>query len=369
MFPSVMSRDGVALCGWPMYALMPQGNASWVGWMFYRHWLYTGDEDFLRQRAYPFCKELGECIASLLKPDANGILKVPISSSPEIRDNTPKAYLPPNSNYDHDGMTALFGGLAQMAETLGKTDEAARWQKIVDGLGQRWVDPATNSLGFAAGVPFAESHRHMSHMMSIHPYGQLSIAGTDRDREVIAASLREIDRHGTAAWCGYSHTWMACIKARAGDAEGALHHMDTYCREFTSRNGFHVNGNQKAALGWGNGSRPFTLEGNFIGMEAIHEMLLQSWGGVVRVFPATPAAWKEASFRDLRAEGGWKVSAQRENGMTASIRIVATHDGTLRLKDNFGGRTPKFDHEVESHQNGIYEIKLKVGDAVEVNFG
>ena len=50
MFPSVMSARGTALCGWPVYALMPQGNGSWVGWMFYRHWLYTRDDAFLRQR-------------------------------------------------------------------------------------------------------------------------------------------------------------------------------------------------------------------------------------------------------------------------------------------------------------------------------
>jgi len=331
MFPSVMSAAGTALCGWPMYALMPQGNGSWVGWMFYRHWLYTRDEAFLRDRAYPFCAELGECLAALLKPDAQGILKMPISSSPEINDNRPQAYLTPNTNYDRDSMAALFGGLAHMAEVLGKADDAARWRKIATSLGPRWFDPETKELGFTIGMPFNQSHRHMSHLMSIHPYGQLNVDGPAPDRQVIAASLAALDRFGPGVWCGYSQSWAACLRARAADAEGALRHMQAFCGEFTSRNGFHLNGNQKGGPGWGNGARPFTLEGNFIAMEAVHDMLLQGWGGVVRLFPATPAAWADAEFRDLWAEGGWKVSAERKAGKVTRLEITATAGGKLCL--------------------------------------
>ena len=66
-------------------------------------------------------------------------------------------------------------------------------------------------------------------------------------------------------------------------------------------------------------------------MEAIHDMLLQGWGGVVRVFPATPAAWADAEFRDLWAEGGWKVSAERKAGQVTRLEIVSTAGGKLWL--------------------------------------
>jgi|GEM_PF-3793399 len=54
-------------------------------------------------------------------------------------------------------------------------------------------------------------------------------------------------------------------------------------------------------------------------MNAVHEMLLQSWSPtpgkldseVVRVFPAVPDAWRDVEFNDLRAEGGYRVSATR----------------------------------------------------------
>ena len=53
------------------------------------------------------------------------------------------------------------------------------------------------------------------------------------------------------------------------------------------------------------------------------DLLLQSWGGKIRVFPAVPSAWTEAGFRDLRAMDGFLVSAFREKGLTAWVAITS----------------------------------------------
>lgn len=335
MFPSIMSLAGKPLGGWPMFSLMPQGNASWVGWMFYRHWLYTRDETFLHERAYPFCAELGECLVGLLRPDEKGILRMPMSSSPEIFNNTPKSYLPPNSNYDHDGMVALFGGLAEMATATGRSEESTRWADLTGRVGERWADPRTGVLGFAKEVPFDRSHRHHSHLMAIHPYSQITIEGGEEERCVIEASLAALEQIGVGEWCGYSHTWAACMQARAGQAEAAFKNLAIYVDAFLSRSGFHLNSNQKGGPGWGwkwGFPRLFSLEGNFLAMEAVQEMLLQSWNGVVRVFPAMPAQWADAGFCGLRAEGGFQVTAERKAGRTTRIEVLSTVGGPLRLK-------------------------------------
>jgi alpha-L-fucosidase 2 len=47
---------------------------AWNGHLFYLHWRYTGDDRFLKERAYPWCREVGECLRHLLKPDAQGVL-------------------------------------------------------------------------------------------------------------------------------------------------------------------------------------------------------------------------------------------------------------------------------------------------------
>lgn len=363
MCPPVMSAAGTALCGWPMFALMPQGNGSWVAWMFYRHWCYTCDPEFLKERAYPFCSEFAECIAALLKPGRQGVLRTEMSSSPEIFDNTPAAYLPPNSNYDRDSMEALFNGLNEMAHALGLETQARRWSETARQLNPRWSEPHSGELGFAEGIPFDRSHRHLSHLMSIYPYGQLHVEAGEAERRIIDASVEALERLGPGEWCGYTHTWMACLLGRIGRGDQALRHLQIYEDAFISRNGFHLNCNQKGGPGWGwkwNRPRLFTLEGNFLAMEAVHEMLLQGWGGVVRVFPATPAAWSDLSFRALWAEGGWKVSAEQRDGQVITLEVESTVGGVLRLKSPWP-RIYLKGTELEIDEHGIVTVHTEPG--------
>jgi antitoxin (DNA-binding transcriptional repressor) of toxin-antitoxin stability system len=66
--------------------------------------------------------------------------------------------------------------------------------------------------------------------------------------------------------------------------------------------------------------------------QAVHEMLLQSWGGTLHVFPAGPPTWQEASFHDLRAEGAFLVSAVRRGGKTTMVRVKSLAGEPARLR-------------------------------------
>ena len=68
-------------------------------------------------------------------------------------------------------------------------------------------------------------------------------------------------------------------------------------------------------------------------------MLLQSHGGVLRIFPAIPASWKDVSFTNFRAEGAFLVSAMVKEGTIDEVHIVAEKGGTVRLSNPFAGRT------------------------------
>ena len=96
-------------------------------------------------------------------------------------------------------------------------------------------------------------------------------------------------------------------------------------------------------------------------MQAIHEMLLQSWGGVLRVFPAVSAEWGDVSFDRLRAEGGWQVSADRAAGRTMRVEVRATVAGTLRLRDPFGGAAVTWNREGVRRDGNDYVVELPAG--------
>ena len=372
--PGVMSLAGQPLGGWGQYSLSPTMGA-WNAHLFYLHWRHTGDRRFLSARAYPFSEEIAVCLKALLKPDERGVLRLPLSSSPEIFDNTRKAFLKPNTNYDLASLKMLFLALAEMACDLGKTTAAAEWTELAAKLGDFHVD-AEHGLLLDESTPLPGSHRHLSNLMPVHPFNLLTIEGSEADRSIIRSSLLDWDRAGSQAWCGYSFSWMSCLRARVGDAEAAVRNFDIYARAFILRNGFHANGDQTKSGFSSMTYRPFTLEGNFLAMDAVHEMLLQSWApdpgksepGAIRIFPATPWRWHEASFDDLRAEGGHRVSAKREDNATTWIRIVAGQTGDIRIRDNFGGRTPKWSVSGVKKSGSDFVVKLKRGQTLEGRF-
>ena len=67
----------------------------------------------------------------------------------------------------------------------------------------------------------------------------------------------------------------------------------------------------------------------------VHEMLIQSWNGKIRIFPGIPDRWKDAVFNNLRAEGAFLVSARRKNGRTDWIRVTSLAGEPCVIKTDF----------------------------------
>jgi alpha-L-fucosidase 2 len=266
----------------------------------------------------------------------------PLSASPEINDNRPDAWFSSVTNYDLALERWALGAAAELADEVGAASDAARWRKVLSEL------PAF-SLGedgrllVAKGVPLPQSHRHFSHLMAIHPLGLIDPSDGDEARKVIASSLAELDRLGSDAWCGYSFAWLANLAARARDGEKAAKALEIFSTAFTLRNSFHCNGDQ-SGKGYSKFTyRPFTLEGNFAAAAGAQEMLLQSHRGVIVLFPAVPASWKDVAFTSLRAQGAFLVSAQRNGGVVSRVEIVADQGGRCRLLSPFSAKQLSFE--------------------------
>jgi alpha-L-fucosidase 2 len=165
--PGVMTLEGRAMGGWGQYSLSPT-NTAWLALLFDEHWRYTRDRKFLESIANPWCAQAGRALAALLSPDSAGHLRLPLSSSPEIFDNSPRSWLPPNSNYDLMSMQMQFLALVEMADALGKADDVKRWQAVVDGL-EDFHAADDGTLLVAANTPLPHSHRHLSNIIGLFP--------------------------------------------------------------------------------------------------------------------------------------------------------------------------------------------------------
>jgi alpha-L-fucosidase 2 len=368
--PSVASLKGYPLGGWPQYSFIPT-NTVWLAQSFFTHWEYTQDKAFLKSRAYPWCVEVAKCLESVMEETAEGKLRLHLSSSPEINDNNPDSWMKPNSNFDQALLLWFYGAMGEMADALGKKVEAAKWRGVLAKLEPLVVSPEGwwgKCLMVDRELPLKGSHRHHSHLMALHPLGVMSVEGSDEDRKTIAQSMLQVDWLGTGMWTGYSFSWMSCMSARVGMPERALGMLENYLKAFVSRNGFHLNGDFKnQGLSYFK-YRPFTLEGNFAAMHAVHEMFLQGQGGVVRVFPAVSGRWKDCAFTDWLTQGAWKVSASRRGGKTASVEVVAGVSGVLRLRNPFGAGGGKWNVKVK-HEGADVVVRLKKGEKVRGRLG
>ena len=99
---------------------------------------------------------------------------------------------------------------------------------------------------------------------------------------------------------------------------------------------------------------------------SLQDMLLQSWGNKIAVFPAIPKSWDSAIFHDLRAEGAFLVSAERKGGKTAWVRIKSLAGESCRVQPDLGGKVSVQINgkpvDIAPSGDGIYDLTLAKGD-------
>lgn len=364
--PGVCTLLGVPMGGWIQYS-MSQTVSAWLAQHFYLHWKYSADREFLKDRAYPFLKDVAVFLEQISVVDANGIRKLVMSSSPEIFDNSINAWFKDMTNYDLALMHFAFSAASELASELNLSEESAHWKELNDQLPDYDLDKE-GALTFAKGFPYDQSHRHFSHAMAIHPLGMLDWSQGEKSQKIIKATLKKLQDYGPDYWTGYSYSWFGNMKARAFDGEGAADELRTFAECFCLRNTFHVNGDQTKSGKSKFTYRPFTLEGNFAFASGIQEMLLQSHTGIVRVFPAIPADWSDVSFDNLRAMGAFLVSAEKRDGKIVKLRVYPEQGGTLRIAFPAGdSKISITGNEGDvTEEAGIYTIETRKGQWIDI---
>ena len=333
--PGVATLTGEPMGGWIQYS-MSQCAGAWLAHHFYKHWRFSTDDRFLKERAYPFVKDVATYMEQVSQTDSTGTRRLEFSSSPEMLDNSIEAWFKNTTNFDLALMKFIFSAGAEMADSLDYEGEAGHWRELYGQLPDYDLDEE-GALTIAKGYPYAASHRHFSHALAIHPLGLIDKSHGAEESKIIDTTISKLDKYGPDWWTGYSWAWLGNLKARALDGEGAAKALRTFADAFCSPNTFHLNGDQSGTGKSRFTYRPFTLEGNFAFAAGIQEMLLQSHTSVISLFPAIPDSWKNVGFTTLRADGGVTVSATLRDGTLTEVKACASKTGTYLFR--FGNRT------------------------------
>jgi alpha-L-fucosidase 2 len=359
--PGVTTISGKPMGGWIQYSMSPTISA-WLAQHFYWQWKYSMNGGFLKEKALPYINDVCKYINSIVGLGDSVVRKLALSSTPEYNDNSIKAWFSGWTNYDLALVRNAFEMLMECYLKIRKEEDEKYWLRQWSTLPE--FNSNETGLTIAVNQNLDHSHRHQNHLHAIHPLGLLNMEDSVQ-KIIIENSLHQIEKLGTRQWVGYSFAWIASIYARAQNGDSAAANLKKFATNFVSPNSFHLNGDQKGGHYSDFTYRPFTLEGNFAFAQGIHEMLLQSHKDFIEVFPAIPKDWKNVSFKTLRAQGAFLISAKKENGVPMEVKIRSEAGGILRIKLPFKTWIPvglAWDQLVVT--KGVVEVKMSKGQTI-----
>ncbi|MCB0656646.1 MAG: glycoside hydrolase family 95 protein [Saprospiraceae bacterium] len=301
------------------------GAGGWLMQHYWQHFLYTGDQTFLRERAYPAMREVVAFYGDYLieDPRDHSLVMAP-SSSPEnqyyLPDST-KATFCLGSAIDQEIVAEAFDHFIQASELLGRDDDLYRIIKEKRSRLRSGTVIGPDGRLLEWDRPYAEpepGHRHMSHLYAFHPGDAITKTKTPDLYAAVKKTLQYRLDHGGAG-TGWSRAWLINFSARLHDGNMAHDHIRLLLEKSITTNLFDMH-------------PPFQIDGNFGFTAGIAEMLMQSHDGRIEVLPALPDAWSTGSITGLKARGNFVVSIKWEDRQASEVTVTAPGGGQTQLQ-------------------------------------
>ncbi len=334
-----------------------QMSGGWFCQHLWTRYEYTGDKDFLENRAWPLMRGSVLFYLDWMIEGPTGELVTCPSTSPENQFDTTrvshsidnKSYLKGNGNsgsgkfsismastMDMAIIRELFVNSIKALEVLNTEPELkAEIEKALDklyiprigkhGQLQEWYKDWDN---------VNDDHRHVSHLYSLHPGYSIQPRETPLLAEAAKKSLQYRGDGGT----GWSRAWKINFWARLEDGEHAYKLIRQLFNPVDVRKPFdrtaHIDNRGGLYLNLLDACPPFQIDGNFGGPAGITEMLLQSHTDAIHLLPALPQVWNKGAFKGFRTKGGFEIDMAWDKGQIISLTIKSTIGGNCRIRVN-----------------------------------
>ena len=344
---SIVAQEHYNMSGWLVHhntdgwrGAAPINNANhgiWVtggAWLchhLWEHYLYSLDEEFLLNRAYPLMKGSAQFFTEFLveDPKTGWLISTP-SNSPE------HGGLVAGPTMDHQIIRSLFEAVVQASKVLEIDYEFANQLSEMipriapnqigkHGQLQEWLEDKDDPKNV---------HRHVSHLWGVFPGKDINWEESPELMEAAIQSLRFRGDGGT----GWSLAWKINFWTRFldGNHTYTMIHQLLSPAEEPRRN--TSGGSYPNLL---DAHPPFQIDGNFGGTSGIVEMLIQSHMGKINLLPALPDALPNGRISGVRARGGFELSFSWENGQITEVEVLSTAGQPCEVV--FGDKSARFD--------------------------
>lgn len=347
--------------------------AAQIASLFWDYYAFTGDKDFLRNKAYPFMKKAANFYLDKLQWDETKkeyFLLSSVYESAEI--NHVK-----NAISDRNCVEQLFKNCIQAASLL-KTDRDKKdqWNHVLSHLWERTFQASENGTEMIAPAgEYYTEQRYSSWNWGCggsiaFPAGLIGI--DDKDTRMGKAVINLVNWRNDAN----AHYPMPEIAARMGLGDQALQYLINGVRIHQ----MYPQGLMHNVTGYPDNiydlksihdllNHAYTIRSHDFfqcGMEpisnygtTINEMMLQSNEGKIRVFPAIPSKWDTVSIAfTLLARGAFIVSSERnDKAKVTQIGIKSLQGNLCRIQSPWD----KAENVVVLQEDNGKKVNCKIG--------
>lgn len=331
----------------PISEKVMAGTSPNYAWLMYAYYRYTGDEVFLRETAFPVMRAVCNFTAGFAgeKEGKYGLWNKTIYQGHMWRVHSYDEFIHRVTRCDYaDGdnvidIIAPTRVVLKEAIVLGKRfgvreEERRRWQECLERLPVPQNDEYYLTF---EGTDYKDDYP-MRDIMSVATASLIYPAETpDLKHEKLEKTLRvlfELEKYGGTFFHVHNYNLLLWPTVARMRMTSFLHWLMTesplsYEKAVYNRakDGMMLNETQGGGAGY------FLMSyGNM--NAAVNHMLLSSFDGTIRVFPALGNDYgdREACFAGLAAFGGYTVASRMCRGLVDGIEIHSAYDGICRVE-------------------------------------
>ena len=312
--------------------------AAWVAQILWDHYECTLDKAFLRDKLYPFLKELGTFYDDFLIENDKGRLITCPSCSPEMGIGGRKNFsvLSSMSAIDMELIREVYANLLTASDILGTDSKMKKeWSKRLEKLPLPEILPGRGlSEWLEPHEPLDQGHRHRSHLVGILPGDRITMEDTPAEALGVKKALEYRLEKGTGSSLSFSASSDAATYARLYEAKEAINQLDAAFK-------YHVTENllvtlfdwrdRGETLSWFGGHKLFQIEAELGLTAAIGDMIVHDRRGVIRLLPALPSRWEDGQAFGIRAKNGFEVSVAWEKGNLKQAEVKSELGKACRI--------------------------------------